>query len=62
MSKPRGARIGANAAEMAAGSSALYFVAASPDPNGNRAQRRAWAKAAKQKMPAAPAETPEANR
>lgn len=31
----------------------------SADPNGNREQRRLWAKATKRKMPAASAEAPE---
>lgn len=45
-------RSGAYAQALSAGSSANYFAApASPDPNGNRAQRRAWAKLTKTKMP-----------
>lgn len=49
----------ARAQEQAAAIAAHNAANVSPDPDGNRAQRRAWAKLTKRKTPAPP--TPEGN-
>lgn len=54
-------RIQPTAQELAAGSPAYRMASATPKPDGNRAQRRAWAKLAKRKMPAAPSTSEESH-
>lgn len=54
-----GKKLQFNARELIMGSPAYRMASVSPDPGGNRAQRRAWAKLTKHSKPAATPSTPE---